>query len=64
MNSANRLDGDEHRDDGLFRGGEISASLTQIADHSAIRDGHSWLWQRHSTLGSFFECGHRDRGSD
>lgn len=39
MNSANRLDDDEHRDNGLFRGGEISASLTHIADHSAIRDG-------------------------
>lgn len=41
MKSANRLDGDEHRDDGLFRGGSISASLTQIADHSAILDGRS-----------------------
>ncbi len=40
MNSANRLDDDEHRDDGMIRGGEIRASITQIADHSAIRDGH------------------------
>lgn len=39
MSSVNRLDGHELRDDGLFRGGQISASLTQIADHSAIRDG-------------------------
>ncbi len=39
MNSANRLDDDEHRDDGMFREGEIRASITQIADHSAIRDG-------------------------
>lgn len=40
MSSANRLDDDEHRDNGLFRGGEIRASLTQIWDHSALRDGH------------------------
>lgn len=40
MSSANRLDGNEPRDDGMFRGGEIRASLTQIWDHSALRDGH------------------------
>ena len=39
MKSANRLEGHEPRGTGLFRGGEIRASLTQIADHSAIRDG-------------------------
>jgi hypothetical protein len=39
MKSANRLDGDEPRDDGLIREGAISASLTRIADHSPIRDG-------------------------
>ncbi len=41
MNSANRLDDDEHRDNDLFRGGSISASLTHIADHSVILDGRS-----------------------
>lgn len=41
MSSANRLDGNEHQDDGMFRGGAIRASLTQISDHSAIRDGRS-----------------------
>jgi hypothetical protein len=40
MSSANRLDGNEPRDTGLFRGGQVSASLTHIADHSAILDGH------------------------
>lgn len=41
MKGANRLEGHEPRDTGLFGGGEIRASLPQIADYSAIRDGRS-----------------------